>query len=192
MTGIVRVAVLTVAAAVGLFAIEAEKIKPTMRENIDRALELLKKEQLDTKQQATKIYAMFDGMFDYSLMARLSLGKHWSRLTPEQQEIFTEKFVAKLKKSYMDELSSYSGEKIELKDMEQNKSRLHLLTHIVAENDVYEITYKFYRAGENDWYIYDIDILGVSIVQTYRNQFSGLLEEDSFDKLLALLEKHSI
>lgn len=192
MTGIVRVAVLTVAAAAGLFAIEAEKIKPTMRENIDRALEILQTKDLDTKQQATKIYAMFDGMFDYTLMARLSLGKHWSRLTPEQQEIFTEKFVAKLKKSYMDELSSYSGEKIELKDMEQNKSRLHLLTHIVAENDVYEITYKFYRAGENDWYIYDIDILGVSIVQTYRNQFSGLLEEDSFDKLLALLEKHSI
>ena len=31
-----------------------------------------------------------------------------------------------------------------------------------------------------EWFIYDIDLVGVSIIQTYRQQFAGLLKEKSF------------
>ena len=48
--------------------------------------------------------------------------------------------------------------------------------------------YKFYNAKESGWLIYDLDILGVSIVQTYRSQFGGLLENGTFEDLLKRLE----
>ena len=39
----------------------------------------------------------------------------------------------------------------------------------------------------NDQLIYDVDILGVSIIQTYRTQFADILAKESFDNLLEKL-----
>ncbi|MHM47284.1 ABC transporter substrate-binding protein, partial [Campylobacter coli] len=50
---------------------------------------------------------------------------------------------------------------------------------------------KFYN-NNNDWLIYDIDVLGVSIVQTYRSQFGDILANQDFDTLLQKLENITI
>lgn len=47
--------------------------------------------------------------------------------------------------------------------------------------------FKFYN-DNNNWLIYDIDVLGVSIVQTYRSQFGDILANQGFDALLQKLE----
>ncbi|EAH9104456.1 toluene tolerance protein, partial [Campylobacter jejuni] len=46
---------------------------------------------------------------------------------------------------------------------------------------------KFYN-DNNNWLIYDVDVLGVSIVQTYRSQFGDILANQGFDALLQKLE----
>ncbi|ENZ3888216.1 ABC transporter substrate-binding protein, partial [Campylobacter coli] len=53
------------------------------------------------------------------------------------------------------------------------------------------IIFKFYN-NNNDWLIYDIDVLGVSIVQTYRSQFGDILANQDFDTLLQKLENITI
>ena len=35
----------------------------------------------------------------------------------------------------------------------------------------------------NEWLIYDVDLVGVSIIQTYRQQFAGILKEKTFDEM---------
>ncbi len=49
------------------------------------------------------------------------------------------------------------------------------------------IIFKFYN-DNNNWLIYDVDVLGVSIVQTYRSQFRDILANQGFDALLQKLE----
>lgn len=49
------------------------------------------------------------------------------------------------------------------------------------------IIFKFYN-DNNNWLIYDVDVLGVSIVQTYRSQFGDILANQGFDALLQKLE----
>uniref|UniRef100_UPI003A88854D ABC transporter substrate-binding protein n=2 Tax=Helicobacter TaxID=209 RepID=UPI003A88854D len=41
---------------------------------------------------------------------------------------------------------------------------------------------------EGDWKIYDVDILGISVIQTYRSQFSDILAHSDFQTLLAKLK----
>lgn len=48
--------------------------------------------------------------------------------------------------------------------------------------------YKLYKSKDS-WKIYDVEIQGVSIISTYRSQFSHILEKGTIDDLLLKLEK---
>ena len=64
-------------------------------------------------------------------------------------------------------------------------------TELLGKDGVYKINYNFYNKSKDSeqWLIYDVDLVGVSIIQTYRQQFAGLLKEKTFDEMLVLLEK---
>ena len=68
-------------------------------------------------------------------------------------------------------------------------ARIHLTTHLMKNSEVYEIIYKFYKDKNGSWMIYDVDILGVSIIQTYRTQFAEILAKEPFEKLLEKLKQ---
>jgi phospholipid transport system substrate-binding protein len=48
--------------------------------------------------------------------------------------------------------------------------------------------YKFWKSRQG-WKIYDLEIAGVSVVQTYRSQFDQVLRNGTFEDLLKELEK---
>jgi len=173
-----------------LFALSSAQIEKEMNQSMQSALEILADDTLQQEEKAKLLYEMFDPYFNYPLMARLSLGAYWNSLSSEEKKIFTQKFVAKLKNSFMATLTNYSDEVIEIIDLTQVKNRLHLMTVIHSNGGKYEVVYKFHEAKEDDWLIYDMDILGVSIVQSFRNQFAG--HTQSFEELLSLLEDSSI
>jgi len=58
----------------------------------------------------------------------------------------------------------------------------------VSDGEENEVLYKFYRSKTRAWVIYDVDVLGVSIIQTYRQQFAEVLQEHDFDELLRRLK----
>lgn len=173
-------------------ALSKDEIENTLEQKVKEATEVLKDDSLSTEAQAEKLFSMFDPVFNYALMARLSLGKHWNSLDSEQQEVFAKKFEKKLKNSYIDTLTQYEDEKVEFVSLKQPKSnRLYLTSEIHSGDEVYEVVYKFYQADKDDWLIYDLYIIDVSIIQSFRNQFSAY-ENDGFEKLLSLLEENSI
>lgn len=185
------IVILSLVLTTNLFAIKSSDIQTVMNQNIQTALKILSDEQLHMDDKVQKLYTMFDPLFNYELMAKLSLGGHWKSLSDEQKEEFVTKFVAKLKNSYKDTLTQYKDEVIEINGMQESKNRIKLLSTIISQGQKYEVIYKFYKAGEDEWFIYDLDILGVSIVQSFRNQFAGYKNE-SFEKLLELLKNNSI
>jgi phospholipid transport system substrate-binding protein len=174
-----------------LFAIEEQDISAFMQNNIDTATSLLRDKKMQKDEKSAKLFAIFDSIFDYTLMSQLALGgKQWSALTPAKQIEFTKLFEMKLKISYMEKLDLYTDEKIVIKNLEKIKdTRIHLTTHLMKNSEVYEIIYKFYKDKNGSWMIYDVDILGVSIIQTYRTQFADILAKESFDSLLAKLKQ---
>jgi phospholipid transport system substrate-binding protein len=127
-------------------------------------------------------------MFDFELMARLSLGKkHWSGLSQDKKERFTELFIKRLKASYLNNFSMYTDEKVFFEPSVQVKKKIHTPTYLVYKDKKISLLYKFYK-GEKIWKIYDLEIQGVSIIRSYRSQFSSILESGSIDDLLLKLE----
>lgn len=171
-------------------ALQEDEINLFMQTNIDQATTILRDDKIKKNQKAEKIFAIFDPIFDYTLMARLAIGSpEWTKLTQKQQGDFSKIFEQKLKVAYMEKLDLYTDEKIVIKSSDKIKdSRIHLTTHLIKNKEVYEVIYKFYKDKHNVWMIYDVDILGVSIIQTYRTQFADILAKESFDKLLEKLK----
>lgn len=173
-----------------VMALQENDITPFMQTNIDLSTTILRDTRIEKKDKALRIFTIFDSVFDYALMAKLALGgKQWESIGVEKQARFTKAFEAKLKTSYMEKLDLYTDEKIVIKNSEKIKdTRIHLTMLLMRNNETYEITYKFHKDATNNWLIYDVDILGVSIIQTYRTQFSDILAKESFEKLLGKLQ----
>lgn len=172
-----------------LLAIDETSIKNEMKTKIANITTLLQNSTLSSEQKKEKIAPTVDTIFDYKTMSKIALGKQWKTLSRTEQENFSQKFENKLKNSYFEKLELYTNEKVLVKELKKVKTtRIHLHTDIVGAENTYEIIYKFYKVkNSNDWLIYDIEITGVSIIQTYRKQFSEFLASKSFNALLESL-----
>lgn len=174
-------------------ALKQDEIKEQMTKKIDNVLSILEKKNLQTKEKAKEIINVIDEVFDYELMARIALGKEtWDTLNEQKQKEFTKIFETKLKKSYTEKLELYNDQKVKILDLKpHNKNRLQLETELLGKDGIYKINYNFYNKSKDgeQWLIYDVDLVGVSIIQTYRQQFAGLLKEKTFDEMLALLDE---
>ena len=172
------------------YALQEDKILSIMTEKINKATQILQNQHMDKNHKQKDIFDIFDAVFDYELMAKLSLGKQWNMLESQQQKLFTQSFEQRLKASYIDKLYLYTNQKIIVKDMIKPKdNRIEVIMHILGEKETFEVIYKFYKNGTSDWFIYDVNILGISIIQTYRNQFVGVLQKETFEELIQRLNK---
>ena len=179
-----------------LFALKEAQIKDSMSLKIDNVMKILEKKDLSNNQKGEEIIKILDEIFDYELMAKIALGKDaWNSITTQEQDDFTKTFEEKLKRSYIEKLELYNDQKIKIVDLiPYKKTRLQLQTQIIGKNEIFDINYNFYNKEKNgdNWLIYDVDLLGVSIIQTYRQQFSGILEKMSFREMLLELKNSLI
>jgi len=172
-----------------LFGVNENKIETVMNLKIQKVTALLQDKKMDRAGKENRIYMVMDPIFDYKTMSIVSLGKKWKKLNNEQKVVFTEKFSQKLKGSYFEKLELYTDQKVILKGQEKVKSnRIKVYSDIIGKDNTYRVIYKFYETeDEKDWLIYDVEIAGVSILQTYRKQFSEFLKTKSIDELIKSL-----
>ena len=173
-------------------ALQENEIQEQMTKKIDNVLLVLEKKELSLSQKGEEIIKIIDEVFDYELMAKIALGKEtWNNLSVEKQKEFVKIFETKLKNSYVEKLELYNDQKVKIIGLKpHNNTRLQLETELIGKEGSYKINYNFYNKSKEkeQWLIYDVDLVGVSIIQTYRQQFSGLLKEKTFDEMLVLLE----
>jgi phospholipid transport system substrate-binding protein len=164
------------------------EVEELLKNNLDAVFTVLQKKGLEQQAKNKEIVEIVTPMFDFELMARLSLGKkHWPGLSQDKKERFTELFIKRLKASYLKNFTLYTDEKIFYEPSVQVKKKIHAPTYLISKDKKISILYKFYKAG-NDWKIYDLEIQGVSIIRSYRSQFSRILESGTVDDLLLKLE----
>ncbi len=171
--------------------IAADKIAPEeiLKSRLDRVFEVLQKEDLEQQAKNKEVVEIITPMFDFALMAKLSLGKkHWPGLTKEKKDRFTELFVNRLRKSYLDKLTTYTDEEIIYEPPVAVKKKIHIPTRLISKGKKISMLYKFYNSN-NNWKVYDIEIQGVSIIRSYRSQFREILQKGTFDDLLQRMQK---
>ncbi len=169
-------------------AADTGEIKALTKEKIDLVVGLLQDKSIQQEERNRRIIATVEPMFDFGRMAKLSLGKrHWTPLSKAQRKEFVRIFSKRLQDSYLEKLDLYTDERVVVEEAKQVKKRIHVLTHLVSKDDKKEMVYKFYKS-KRGWKVYDVVILGVSVVQTYRSQFNGFLKKDNFENLMVKLK----
>ncbi|MEI6205314.1 MAG: ABC transporter substrate-binding protein [Desulfuromonadales bacterium] len=127
-------------------------------------------------------------VFDYSEMARRSLGKHWNQRTPAEKKQFTDLFASLLENSYASKIESYNNEKIiyikESVDGDHAEVKSKVLT---TKRDEFTLDYRLTNQG-GAWLVYDVVIEGISLVSNYRTQFNKIITASGYPELVKKLQ----
>jgi phospholipid transport system substrate-binding protein len=160
-----------------------------LQSNLDAVFVVLKNKDLAKQAKQKEIEEIITPMFDFPLMAKLSLGKkHWTGLTAENKNRFTALYIKRLRQSYLDKLATYTDEKVIFGSAVEVDKKVHIPTDLVSKGSKTSMLYKLY-ASKSGWKIYDIEIQGVSLIRSYRSQFNEILKNGTFEDLIMKMEK---
>jgi len=163
-----------------------------LKARLDATLSVLRDANLEPEEKNKRIEEIVTPMFDFTLMAKYTLGKkHWLALTKSQQDQFVLLFVRHLKNSYRDKITLYTDQKIVFeRSTLKDKMKAVVPTELVSEDDsAVSVVYRLRKQKDIPWKVYDIEIEEISLVMTYRAQFQEILQKGTIDKLMAQLAK---
>jgi phospholipid transport system substrate-binding protein len=172
-----------------VLANDLEDITNVMKEKVHETISILQDPTLLRCEKKVKISKIDVGMFDHTLMSKLSIGKkNWSKFTPKQKKEFVKLFTLRMKESYIEKAQLLTDEKVIVHDAIQVKpTRIYLNVEIQGSETNTNMLYKYYKTKQNKWLIYDVEIAKISILQTYRAQFAEKLNNSSVEDLLEQL-----
>ena len=145
-----------------------------------------KKDRRDLLRKA--IYARFD----FTEMARRSLGAEWRNRSTKEQEEFTQLFTDLLERAYLEQIESYTNERFVYGKETIDNDFAEVQSKIVtAKGEEYAHNYRLRQAGK-EWKIYDVVVENISLVNNYRSQFNRIISNQSYDELLRRLRDKQI
>jgi phospholipid transport system substrate-binding protein len=126
--------------------------------------------------------------FDFTEMARRSLGPHWARRSPQEQQEFVRVFTGLLENAYVEQIESANGDKVVYGREQMDGDTAIVPTKVITKKgEEVSITYKLRPVGA-EWKVYDVVVEDISLVNNYRSQFNRVLANSSFDELMRRLQ----
>jgi phospholipid transport system substrate-binding protein len=130
---------------------------------------------------------------DFDRMTRLAVGRAWRGATAEQRKSLTDEFRILLLHTYSNALARVSDHKVRLRPSrpQATPGESIVRTQVVpSQGDPIDLDYRL-ELVEGQWKVYDINILGVWLVEAYKNEFSEAVSKGGVDALVtSLIEKN--
>jgi phospholipid transport system substrate-binding protein len=126
---------------------------------------------------------------DFQKMTQLAVGRGWRQATPEQRAALTREFRTLLVRTYSGALSQVTDHQVKLRPFRAQPSDTDVLvgTNIVASRgDPIQLDYRLEKTDAG-WKIYDVNILGVWLVENYKTQFASQINAGGVDGLIKTL-----
>jgi phospholipid transport system substrate-binding protein len=166
-----------------------------VKEATDKILKMVQDPALKGDEKAGQrreaMITVVDQVFNWELMARLSMGKYWRRLKKGQQEEFVPLFKELIVSAYLGHVESYSGEKLVYDEPVVDAEKGRAIVKTVVKTDAYgdvDLLYKLEKEDGN-WMVRDVSILGVSLVRNYRTQLNQLMSQNTFNEVMDRLRE---
>jgi phospholipid transport system substrate-binding protein len=176
-----------------LTTLDADAGVPTdqIKSTVDKAVMVLKDPRLKpaakSKERRDQLRQILFSRFDFTEMAKRSLGANWRRRTPQEQEEFVRLFTELLERAYADIIESYTDEKFTYTYERVDGSYADVASKIVtSRGEEYSINYKVHLIS-NEWKVYDVIAENISLVNNYRSQFSRVISNASYEELVRRL-----
>ena len=189
----------------GLLAFSAAAVRAQAAgEGPDQLIKRLSTEVLDTiksdrEVQAgdmRKVMSLVDGKImphvNFTRMTAAAVGRNWRQATPEQQKRLQDEFKTLLVRTYSGALGQIKDQTVSVKPLRANPSDTEVIvrSEVVGRGDPIQLDYRMEK-GQNGWRIYDLNVLGVWLVETYRTQFAQEISAHGIDGLISALAERN-
>jgi phospholipid transport system substrate-binding protein len=128
---------------------------------------------------------------NFRRMTALATGPAWRKATPEQQKRLQDEFKVLLVRTYSGALSQITDQVVVVKPLRagQEDKNLVVNTEVRGKSDPIQLDYRLEKTpGQGSgWMIFDLNVLGVWLVENYRNQFTKEINAGGIDALIASL-----
>lgn len=146
---------------------------------------------LGYKGRYEKLAPVLSESFDFPLMARVSIGKHWDELDATQQAQLIESFSRLSVATFAARFDGYSGESFRVNGESDQRRNTVLVSNelIKASGEITPINYLL-REINGEWRIIDIFLdAKYSELALKRSEYSSVVSREGFDRLLGVMEE---
>jgi len=126
---------------------------------------------------------------NFERMTALSVGRGWRQATPEQQKALMAEYRALLLRTYAGALSAVKDQQVRVKPLRAAAGDVEVIVRseiTQGRGQPIQLDYRLEKSGDG-WKIYDLNIMGIWLVETYRSQFAQEIGNRGIDGLIKSL-----
>jgi phospholipid transport system substrate-binding protein len=188
--------VFAVAAATSLGALAADEAPDALVKRISTdVLNTIKADKTLQQGNVAKIMALVDAKImpnvNFQRMTASAVGPGWRQATPEQQKRLQEEFKILLVRTYSGALAQVSDQEVVMKPLRAAPDDKEVLvrSEVKGGGDPIQLDYRLEKTPGDGagWKIFNLNVLGVWLVETYRSQFASEINAKGIDGLIATL-----
>ena len=165
----------------------------------DETLGAIKSDSSLKTGDVARIMALVDSKImpnvNFQRMTAAAVGPGWRQATPEQQKRLQEEFKTLLVRTYSGALAQVDDQTVAIKPQRSSPSDTEVVvrTEIRGRGDPIQLEYRLEKTpGQGaGWKIYNLNVLGVWLVETYRSQFAQEINTKGMDGLIATLSERN-
>jgi len=145
---------------------------------VQEALKALNDKQMSQAAREQKFHAILDKDFDMGWISHFVLGRYWNATPEADRQQFVKIFTEYVVRSYAQRFSEYSGEQVKVTGSRAEGETATLVqSQILRTGDAppAKVDWRV-RKGDQGFKIVDVDVEGVSMIVTQREQFSTVIQ----------------
>ena len=125
---------------------------------------------------------------NFSRMTASAVGRHWRQATPEQQKQLQDEFKTLLVRTYSGALGEVKDQTLSFRPLRAKPEDTEVVvrSEVRGRGEPIQLDYRLEKTADG-WKIYDLNVLGVWLVETYRTQFAQEINAKGIDGLIATL-----
>ena len=129
---------------------------------------------------------------NFQRMTSAAVGRFWRSATPEQQKRLQEEFKTLLLRTYAGALTQVKDQTVQLKPMRAGAADTEVVvrTEVKGRGEPLQLDYRLEKAADS-WKIYDVNVLGVWLVEQYRGSFAQEISASGIDGLIGKLAERN-
>jgi len=130
---------------------------------------------------------------DFPKMTRLAVGRGWRDATAEQRTALTREFRTLLLRTYSGALAQVKDHQVQMRPFRAQPADTDVLVRsavVPSRGDPIQLDYRLEKQDAG-WKIYDVNVLGVWLVENYKTQFASEISAGGVDGLIKSLTERN-
>ncbi|KHK54059.1 signal peptide protein [Ralstonia sp. A12] len=175
---------LALTAAVAAAPVHAQEsdAQTTVKTAVDDVLTTIKGDPDLHGGNMTKVYQLVDQKIvpraDFQRTTKIAMGRFWNQASPEQQQQIQDGFKTLLIRTYAGALSNVKNQTVAYKPFRADPADTDVVVRSTVNNngEPVALDYRMEKTA-NGWKVYDINISGLWLSETYKNQFADVISK---------------